>query len=140
MGFPGGSDGKVSAYNVGDPSLVPGLGRSSGGGNGNPIQYSFLENSMDGGAQSIGVAKSQTQLGNFSFSFTSLIHTYINISFHTHFISHTHRNTSVLSGSVTSDSVILWTVAYQAPLSMGFSRQEHWNGCCFLLQGIFPTQ
>ena len=50
MGFPGGSDGKVSAYNVGDPSLIPGLGRSSGEGNGNPLQYSFLENSTDGGA------------------------------------------------------------------------------------------
>ena len=45
--FPGGSDGKVSAYNVGDPSLIPGLGRSSGEGNGNPLQYSFLENFMD---------------------------------------------------------------------------------------------
>ena len=33
-----------------------------------------------------------------------------------------------------------WTVAYQAPLSMGFSRQEYWRGCRFLLQGIFPTQ
>ena len=33
-----------------------------------------------------------------------------------------------------------WTVAHQAPLSMGFSRQEYWSGCRFLLQGIFPTQ
>ena len=33
-----------------------------------------------------------------------------------------------------------WTVAYQAPPSMGFSRQEYWSGCHFLLQGIFPTQ
>ena len=37
-------------------------------------------------------------------------------------------------------SVTPWTVAYQAPLSMGFSRQEYWNGLPFLLQGIFPTQ
>ena len=36
--------------------------------------------------------------------------------------------------------VTLWTVAHQAPLSMGLSRQEHWSGCHFLLQGIFPTQ
>ena len=36
--------------------------------------------------------------------------------------------------------VTSWTVARQAPLSMGFPRQEHWNGCHFLLQGIFPTQ
>jgi len=40
----------VSAYNVGDPGLIPGLGRSSGEGNGNPLQYSCLENPMDGEA------------------------------------------------------------------------------------------
>ena len=45
--FPSGSDGKVSDYNVGDPGLIPGLGRSSRGGNGNPPQYSCLENPMD---------------------------------------------------------------------------------------------
>ena len=39
-GFPGGSDSKESAYNAGDPSLIPGLGRSSGEGNDNPLQYS----------------------------------------------------------------------------------------------------
>ena len=48
--FPGGSDGKVSAYNAGDPSSIPGSGRSPGEGNGNPLQYSCLENPMDGGA------------------------------------------------------------------------------------------
>ena len=48
--FPGGSDSKASAYNVGDPASIPGLGRSSGEGNGNPLQYSCLENPMDGGA------------------------------------------------------------------------------------------
>ena len=48
--LPCGSDGKVSAYNAGDPGSIPGLGRSLGEGNGNPLQYSCLENSMDGGA------------------------------------------------------------------------------------------
>ena len=48
--FPGGSDGKVSAYNVGDPSSIPGLGRAPGEGNGNLLQYSCLENPMEGGA------------------------------------------------------------------------------------------
>ena len=48
--FPGGSDGKASAYNVGDPGLIPGPGRSPGEGNGNPLQHSCLENFMDGGA------------------------------------------------------------------------------------------
>ena len=50
MGFPGGLHGNVSACNAGDPSLIPGLGRSPGEGNGNPLQYSCLENSVDGGA------------------------------------------------------------------------------------------
>ena len=48
--FPGGSDGKASACNAGDLGLIPGLGRSPGEGNGNPLQYSCLENPTDGGA------------------------------------------------------------------------------------------
>ena len=44
LGFPGGSDGKESACNAGDLDLIPGLGRSPGGGHGNPLQYSCLEN------------------------------------------------------------------------------------------------
>ena len=48
--FPGGSDGKASAYNVGDLGSIPGLGRSPGEGNGNPLQCSCLENPRDGGA------------------------------------------------------------------------------------------
>ena len=46
----GGSDGKASAYNVGDSGSIPGSGRSPGEENGNPLQYSCLENSMDGWA------------------------------------------------------------------------------------------
>ena len=49
-GFPGGSDSKESVCNVGDPSLIPGSGRSLGEVSGNPLQYSCLENPMDGGA------------------------------------------------------------------------------------------
>ena len=56
--FPGGSDGKASACNAGDPGLIPGLGRSPGEGNGNPLQYSCLENSMDGGITVHGIAES----------------------------------------------------------------------------------
>ena len=76
FGFPGGSAGKESAYNVGDLGNlgpIPGLGRSSGEGNGYPLQYSGLENSMDCIVH--GVAKSRTQLSNFHFTslhFTSL--------------------------------------------------------------------
>ena len=50
VGFPGGSDGKESACHMGDLGSVPGLGRSPGGGHGNPLQYSRLENPMDRGA------------------------------------------------------------------------------------------
>ena len=49
MGFPGGSDGKESDHNAGDLDSIPGLGRSPGEGNGNPLQYSCLQNSMDRG-------------------------------------------------------------------------------------------
>ena len=61
--FPGGSEVKASASNVGDLGSIPGSGRSSGEGNGNPLQYSCLENPMDGGAwwsTVHGVAKSRT--------------------------------------------------------------------------------
>ena len=57
--FPGGSDGKVSAYNVGDPGSIPGSGRS-GEGNGNPLQYYCLESAMDrdpGRLQSMGLQR-----------------------------------------------------------------------------------
>ena len=49
MGFPGSSAGKESICNVGDLGLIPGLGRSPGEGNGYPLQYSCLQNSMDRG-------------------------------------------------------------------------------------------
>ena len=71
MGFPGGSDGKVSARTVGDPGSIPRSGRSPGEGNGNPLQYSCLENPMDRGAWWAtvhGLAKSRTQLNDFTFS------------------------------------------------------------------------
>ena len=50
VGFPGGSEVTVPASNAGDPGSIPGSGRSPGEGNGNPLQYSCLENSMDGEA------------------------------------------------------------------------------------------
>ena len=50
LGFPGGSEVKASACNVGDLGLIPGSGRCPGEGNGNPLQYPCLENPMDGGA------------------------------------------------------------------------------------------
>ena len=67
LSFPGGSDGKVSACDVGDPGLIPGPGKSSGEGNGNPLQYSCLDNPVDGGAWQAtvhGVSKSWTRLSD----------------------------------------------------------------------------
>ena len=66
-GFPGGSDGKESACSAGDQGLIPGWGRSPREGNGYPLQYSCLENSMEGEAWWVivhRVAKSWTQLSN----------------------------------------------------------------------------
>ena len=63
LGFPGGSIGQESACNAGDLGLIPGLGRSPGEKDGNPLQYSCLEDPMDRGAWWAtvnGVAKSQT--------------------------------------------------------------------------------
>ena len=70
-GFPGGSEGKVFACNVGDPGSIPGSGRSPGEGNGSPLQYSDLENSMDGGAWGAtvhAVTKSRTRLSDFTLN------------------------------------------------------------------------
>ena len=74
--FPGGSEVKASACNVGDLGSIPGSGRSPGEGNGNSLQYSCLENPMDRGAWWAtvhGVTKSWTQLSDFTF------HIYISI-------------------------------------------------------------
>ena len=65
MGFPGGSDGKESACDSGDLGLIPESGRSPGEGNGNLLQYSGLENSVDCIVH--GVPKSQTWLRDFPF-------------------------------------------------------------------------
>ena len=66
-GSPGGSVGKESTCNMGDLGLTPGLGRSPGGGNGNPLQYSCLENPMNRGAWRAavhGVTKNRIQLND----------------------------------------------------------------------------
>ena len=67
MGLPHSSNGKESACDAGDQGSIPGLGKSSGEGYGNPLQYSCLETPMDRGAWGAivhGVAKSQTRLSN----------------------------------------------------------------------------
>ena len=79
LGFAGGSNGKESACHVGDLDSIPGSGRVPGEGNGYPLQYSCLENSMDRGDWQVtvhGVAKSWTMLSDFHF----LFHLYLNTS------------------------------------------------------------
>ena len=77
-GFPGGSGVKNPSTNAGDTgdlSSIPGLGRSPGEGNGNPLQYSCLGNPIDGGAwwaSVYGLAQSQTQLKRLSSSSSSI--------------------------------------------------------------------
>ena len=69
IGLPRRHSGKESACNAGDADLIPGWGRSLGEGNGNPLQYSCLENPIDRGAWRAtvhGVAKSRTQLSTHS--------------------------------------------------------------------------
>ena len=98
-------------------------GQSIGEGNGNPLQYSCLENPRDGGAwwaAVYGVAQSRTRLKRLSSSSSSMV-------------------SQSLSCSVLSDSVILWTVGYQASLSMGFSRQEYWSRFLFTTPGDLPN-
>ena len=74
-GFPGGSDGKESACNVGDLGSIPGLGRSRGGEHGNPLQCSGLENPKGRGAwwaAVLGMAKSR--LSNYICTHTHTLH------------------------------------------------------------------
>ena len=74
--FPGGSDSKASAYNVGDLGSIPGSGRSPGEGNGNPLQYSCLENPMDRGtwwATVHGVAKESDTTERLHFTSLHMI-------------------------------------------------------------------
>ena len=83
MGFPGGSEVKASASNVGDPGSIPGSGRSPREGNGTPLQYSCLESPMDRGAWRVHrVAKSRTRLSDFTSlhrSYTASVTYYLSL-------------------------------------------------------------
>ena len=76
-GFPGGSEGKASGCNARDRGSIPGQGRSPGEGNGNPLQYSCLENPRPGGAWWAtvhGTARTWTRLRDFTFIFFHFLH------------------------------------------------------------------
>ena len=139
---------------AGDSDSIPGLGRSPGEGNGNPLQYFCLENPMGRAtwqATVHGVAKSWASLSNWAHRSTQEIRKNYPMKFgvesthtqaHTYSQVHVYTNTYVhwimgkkyflLWREVKSLSqvwlfVTLWTVAHQAPLSMGFSKQEYWS-------------
>ena len=140
----------ANAGDIRDTGSIPGLERSSGGGNGNPLQYSWLENPVDRGtwwAAVHRVAKSRTWLKWLSSS-SSMIH-YINWlpnsepSLHPwyklHFVT-VHTSFCMIAQLLSHVWLFMspWTVAHQVPLSTGFSRQEHWSGLPFPSPGDFP--
>ena len=105
MGFPGSSAGKEFTCNAGDLGSMPGLGRSPGEGNGNPLYCSGLENPMDSGA------------------WCSTVHRVAELDM-TERLTHTHhpgspfiRMCCAVLGQSCLDPVTLWTVAHQAPVS-----------------------
>ena len=115
--FPGGSEVKVSAWNAADQGSIPGLRRSPGEGNGNPLQYSCLENPMEGGAWQAtvhGVAKSQTRLSDFTFTYA------LNMNSDYFWM----LGVCVYMLSQVQLFVTLLTIVYQAPLSMGFFQAK----------------
>ena len=145
LGFPGGSVGKESACNVGDLGSIPGLERSSGGGHGNPLQCSCLENPLDGGACWAAVyeaAQSQTQLKQLSSSSSS--------SIYLHFVeSMEFSRPEYWSGPFPSPgdlpnpgieprSPTLW--ADSLPAEPPGKPKNTGVGSLFLLHQIFPTQ
>ena len=123
----------ANAGDIRDVGLIPGLGRSPWEGNGRP--NILAGNPMDRGAWQAtihGVPRSQVWLRDWAHTCT---HTYMHTDTHTLSTYNTQRKrprernkTAGLEvTSVMSNSVILWTVISQAPLSMGFSRQEYWS-------------
>ena len=164
FGFPGGSDGKASAHNAGNLGSIPGLGRSPGEGNGNPLQYSCLENSMDGGAWWAtvhAVTKNWTRLSDLIMNvfltfwklacywdmnssnkkdiFQSGNGNCINSQHMLHMYMYVMCICACMLSCFSCISLFatLWTVAHRAPLSMEFPRQEYWSH--FLLQYVYIT-
>ena len=109
----GGKERVCNARAEGDAGLIPGSGRSPGGGDGNPLQYSCLENPVNRGAWQ-AIANRDPKL----LTRSDLVCT--------HMLLVTGGVGLVAKSCLTL--VTPWTVAHQAPLSMGFSRQEYWSG------------
>ena len=123
LGFLCGSDGKESACNAGDPGLIPGSGRFPGEGNGNPLQYSCLENPMDRGA------------------WQAIVHGVVRVVTIKVFDAFQYWIICISEVSEMSDSLWphgLWSTRVLYPWNS--SGKTTGVGCPFLLQGIFPTR
>ena len=141
LGFPGGSEVKASACNAADLGSIPGLGRSPGEGNGNPLQYSCLENPMDGGAWWAtvhGVAKSRTRLSDLTLTFHSVCYSSERKAVLPSFIN---VRTKVSENESESRSVVYNSLQPHGLYSPWNSPGQNTGvGSLSLLQGIFPTQ
>ena len=127
LGFPGGSDGKESACSAGDMGLIPGSGRSPGEGNDNPLQYSCLENPMDGGAwQAIvhEIAKSGTWLRDFPFfPFVAQLVKSLPV-IQEMWVWSLGREDSLEKGNATHSSILAWRIPWTVQ-AMGSQRVGH---------------
>ena len=135
LGLPGGSDSKESACSEGYPGSIVGSGRSPGKGNGNTLQYTCLENPMEGGACQVtvhGVVRKVAEWLHFHFVWINLwmctyvraIHIYIYYTYifkKTHII-HMWCCVMLICFSCVQLFATLWTVAQQAPLFMELFR------------------
>ena len=151
LGFPRSSVGKESACSAGNPGSIPGLGRSPGEGNGNPLQCPCLENhgqrSLEGyipwGPKESGTTERLTLTYLFQIHVPYQIYNLQifslipQVGFSLSWIIH---NFYCCCSLVTKSCPTPWTAARQAPLSMGFPRKNTGVGCYFLLQCILPTQ
>ena len=119
---------------MGDPGLIPGSGRSPEEGNGNPLQYSCLENSMDGGAWWAtvhGVAKSRTWLSDFTHFTHSL-------SLLQRFLGETHSwHPYFVKNRALIRSYLMWIVRVYLPLTCTFSELLLDINCCWILKHIW---
>ena len=138
----GASEGKESDCQAGDVGSIPGSGRSPGGGNSNPLQYSSLEipwTEEPGELQSMGSQKVRHDLATKQQHQPKILHCWTKLvviqtaGFRLQSIVCVVSRFSCIGLFVT-----LWTVARQALLFMGFSRQEHWSRLPFSHSGDLP--
>ena len=142
LGFPHNSDSKESACTEGDLSSIPGLGRSAGGGHGNPFQY---EKAIPDSEIYTGVGNPLQPILTWEIPWTEKPSSYspwgLKESDPTEQLSIQHRyirKVKVKSFSHVRLFAIPWTIAYLAPHSMGFSRQEYWSEFPFPSPGDLP--